>query len=394
MSREPATNDISSLIRSRSNIWRGFLILLILLGFFLRLYDLEGQSMWSDEGLSFYRAQLPLSEIITNTITVDGIATRDTNPPFYFLLLHILIVLTGESVFALRYLGVAVATLAIPLMYGIGSISFGRRVGIIAALLIAISPFHIWQAQVVRNYSLLLTLNLLSVYGLIRFLMTTDGHRRVRWLIVWAVAGLIGIYTHYFGFFVFAFGLLALITLYAKERGWRLLRKQRSLWIAIILSAIILIPALVLAMDRFLAGTQIDFFPVPLSDVLIQASSVFSVGMNWTLTQPWWRVLPVLLVAFAGIWFAWKNQPKATILLIGYQIIPIALLLAASLFNPLYNGLRHLLIGLPPFLIFIASGLVGPFQLNSQSTRSTVRQFWRWLGPALACCCCLVRPSG
>jgi hypothetical protein len=337
--------------------------------------------MWSDEGLSLYRAQLPLSEITANVITVDGIATQDTNPPFYFLLLHILILLAGESVFALRYLGVAAATLAIPAMYGLGFIAFGRRVGILAALLIAISPFHIWQAQVLRNYSLLLTLNLLSVYGLIRFLTGSKEGKRGRWLFVWAVAGLVGIYTHYFGFFVFAFGILALIAFYVKEQGFGRLRGKRSFWIVVILSSIILIPALVIALDRFLAGTQVDFFPVPLQDVLIQAAGVFSVGMNWTLTQPWWRVLPVILIATAGVWFAWKNQPKATLLFIGYQLIPIAMLLAASLINPLYNGLRHLLIGLPPFLIFVASGLVGPFQLESQRTGQNIRRLWRWVAP-------------
>ena len=33
------------------------LLLLLMLAFALRLYDLDGQSMWSDEGLSLYRAR-------------------------------------------------------------------------------------------------------------------------------------------------------------------------------------------------------------------------------------------------------------------------------------------------------------------------------------------------
>ena len=34
-----------------------------------------------------------------------------------------------------------------------------------AALLLAFSPFHVWQSQVLRNYGLLVSLNLLAVYG-------------------------------------------------------------------------------------------------------------------------------------------------------------------------------------------------------------------------------------
>ena len=84
------------------------LVLFLVLGALaLRGWELEAQSLWSDEGLSLYRARLPLTEILSNTITVDGQVTQDTNPPLYFLLLHLVRAVAGESVFALRYLGTA-----------------------------------------------------------------------------------------------------------------------------------------------------------------------------------------------------------------------------------------------------------------------------------------------
>jgi len=85
-----------------------------------------------------------------------------------------------------------------------------------------------------------------------------------------------------------------------------------------------------------------------------------------------------------GLWFGWRKRPKAAALLLGYQILPLAMLLAISLLNPLYNGVRHLLIGLPPFLLFLAAGIIGPFQLEAKEQKSKqLRNLWRVLGPVL-----------
>ncbi|MDA0245192.1 MAG: glycosyltransferase family 39 protein [Chloroflexi bacterium] len=124
-------------------------ITLLLLAFGLRVYHLNGQSLWSDEGLSLYRITQPLPKLLQNTITVDGIDTRDTTPPFYFLLLRGWYLLTGDTVFALRYGGVLLALLAVPLIYQLGRAIGGQQVGLTAALLLAVSPFHIWQSQVI-----------------------------------------------------------------------------------------------------------------------------------------------------------------------------------------------------------------------------------------------------
>ena len=44
---------------SRRTLW--LLVALLLVTFALRVYHLEAQSLWSDEGLSLYRARLTLS---------------------------------------------------------------------------------------------------------------------------------------------------------------------------------------------------------------------------------------------------------------------------------------------------------------------------------------------
>lgn len=101
-------------------------LLIFLLALLLRVHDLDGSSFWSDEGLSLYRAQQPVSVILANTITIDGVDTTDTNPPLYFLLLHGWRILTGESVWTLRYLAVLLGVLNVAMMVPVARGLFGR----------------------------------------------------------------------------------------------------------------------------------------------------------------------------------------------------------------------------------------------------------------------------
>lgn len=379
------TNDTVLSRLSRSSLVLSIaLLLLILLAFALRLYALEGQSMWSDEGLSLHRAlQSPL-EVVNGLIVIDGVETRDTNPPLYFLLLHFWRNLTGDTILALRYSGVLAGTLAVPLTFVLGSVIFGKRVGLAAALLMAISPFHVWQSQVLRNYSMLLTLNLTSVYGLFRYVLAPPQKAQKRWLALWMVAGLLGIYTHYFGFFVFTFGVITLLVLVVHSWGIRGLVRQKWFWLFLAAGLLLMFPAVSIGLDRFQAGQQVDFYHVPLVQVLGQAAGAFSVGVEPDLQHPWFLVLPATILAFAGLLFAWCSSKKAAIILLGYQLIPLGLLLFLSTINPLYNGVRHLLIGLPPFLLFAAAGAVStPDSDTHVSDNRKVWSLFRWLRLAL-----------
>lgn len=324
------------------------LLLILLLAFAVRVYDLEGQSLWSDEGLTLYRARLPLGEVLANHIVIDGVVTRDTNPPLYFLLVNVWRTAAGESVFALRYIGVIAGVLSVPVLYRLGSAAFKNQwVGLGAAWLLAISPFHVWQSQELRNYGLLILLNLISVYGLFRF-----AYRRGRagyWLAVWAVGSLLGVYTHYFALFVFAYTLFFLVVFSLRGR-------PKHVWLGLVAMAAVAVPAVLFALNRFRAGPQIDFYPVPLLTILNHIASAFSVGITPSLTHSGWRVWPVMALAGVGLVAAVRRRPPAVVaLLLGYLLIPLGLLFALSLINPLYNGTRHLLMGLPPFLLLLAA---------------------------------------
>lgn len=340
-------------------------VLILLLGFGLRVYLLDGQSMWSDEGLSLYRARQTLSDVLQNTIIVDGVVTQDTNPPFYFLLLSGWRSLTGERLWALRYQGVltSMAAIAITLPWAllIARGRTGRRVALLMGFFMTLSPFNVWETQNLRNYPLLLALNLLSVYAIFRFILRPQDERRQRWLLVWLGASLLGIYTHYFAFFVFAWGAGSLfvyaLVMWAGRRDWR--RVSWKLLALPVLGLLLLLPALPTALERFAAGPQFDFHRLPPQVIATHAASAFGVGISPSLSHPWLLWLPAVLLAAAGLALAWRMSRAAALLLLGYLAVPLGLLVMLSTINPLYNGTRHLLIGLPPFLMLIAIGTGG-----------------------------------
>jgi len=171
---------------------------LILLAAALRLPGLGRFGFWRDEALSTFisRQQFPF-EILASL--------RDHgHPPLYYTLSHFWIALAGESEFTLRLLSASLGILLIPAIYILGRRLFARRVGLVAAVLIACSPYVVAASRTARPYTLLPLVSLLSLYFLARAL-ETDRRRPLPvtgdWLacILFSAAA---IYTHTWGVFL------------------------------------------------------------------------------------------------------------------------------------------------------------------------------------------------
>ena len=75
------------------------------------------------------------------------------NPPLYYSVLHGWLRF-GDSEAALRIPSMVFGVLTIPLVYALGRTIRDHRLGLVAALLFAISPFQVWYSQEARGYSL------------------------------------------------------------------------------------------------------------------------------------------------------------------------------------------------------------------------------------------------
>lgn len=125
-----------------------------LFGLALRAARLSFQPLWWDEGYSVWFATHPLGQMAALT-------AQDIHPPLYYALLHGWTLLFGAGPVALRLPSVIFGTLAIPAVYLAGQRLFGsRRVALLAALLLAFNPLHIFYSQEIRMYGLVALLSI------------------------------------------------------------------------------------------------------------------------------------------------------------------------------------------------------------------------------------------
>ena len=168
------------------------LFITICLCLLFRVVNITDQSIWLDEAYSIHTAKAGFVGILEKT------TSEDFHPPLYYFILYIWINVFGDSEFSCRFLSLIFSVAAVPAMYLIASRLFSKQAGLLSALLLSISVFHIEYAQEVRGYSMLVFFSLLSMYyfiGMIRKKIFPE-------ILAYVVLTLLLLYTHYFGFLV------------------------------------------------------------------------------------------------------------------------------------------------------------------------------------------------
>ena len=150
---------------ARGTQW--LLLFVIAFGFALRVHRIDEKGLWLDEAFSVWMAQNTLPELMGWLVRIDQ------HPPLYYVLLHFWLWF-GDSAAHVRMLSALFGTLAIPVIFLVGRRLFGNGVGLIAAFILAISPFHVRFAQEARMYTLLSLNASLATLALVYLLTDRD----------------------------------------------------------------------------------------------------------------------------------------------------------------------------------------------------------------------------
>ncbi|WP_238613390.1 glycosyltransferase family 39 protein [Candidatus Oscillochloris fontis] len=141
---------------------------LVLFGFALalRLYHLDAQSLWLDEGSSWQVANLPWADLLRDLVSPSAAY------PLYHLLLKLWIMLAGDSEAMLRLPSALAGAAAVPVIYLAGRVGnpHARLAPLASALIAMVGPFPLWYAQEAKAYSLLLLAAALLVWAGMRAL--------------------------------------------------------------------------------------------------------------------------------------------------------------------------------------------------------------------------------
>lgn len=137
----------------------------------LRLHELGTESLWIDEAITHARASYDTDKLIRDSV-------RRKHIPTYFLMMHHLLPLVGDSEFAMRLPSAVFGAGAATITYAIGAALAGPIAGLSAGLLMATARSQIHYGQEARMYA---TVTLFASLGILAItLLTRDDHRRSR----------------------------------------------------------------------------------------------------------------------------------------------------------------------------------------------------------------------
>ena len=357
----------------------------------LRLWHLQFQSLWWDEGVSIY-----LSGLGIRALTVAKDFGVDLHPPGYHLALASWRFFLGPSVFSDRLFSVFCGTLTVPLMFqfvrsigrfnphplpplpGAGEVSSGKSLpenpspahwgkgmrdlprteaavaqrmvaALVAALLVAISPIDVYYSQETRMYALLPVLGLISLIATTRLFRSG---KPVDW-IVWILIGAAGLYTYYY------LGLLtaaeALVLLWVAAR-----RSQVRWWFLAQVATVALYLPWALLMVRRLGGTALALpaaTAVHLTPTTFLLENWQDFTLGFTLPPGATAVMAALAIAIlVGTVTLIRRDPALAALLVLGVVVPLAGAGAVLLVRPFFYP-RFVLFAAIPVWVLAAIGL-------------------------------------
>ena len=376
------------------------LVLILLVAFALRVYRLDGQSLWYDEAVTAHVASQGISELTRWT-------ADDIQPPLYYYVVAGWTRLSGRGEWALRFPSVCFSLLTVALMWSLARRLFGagrsgQIAGLVAALVAAISPLYVYYAQEARMYAQLTFLCALAGYALLR--ATNDDGRRmtdersrssvvgrpssVVWWLIFVLASVAALYTHYFAFFLLlAYGVCAILAyipgvIRPESRG----RAARQLAVcggAALAIVALYLPWLPAMLTRYRVDRSYWQGALKLGEALRHVAVSFTAGAPETMLEadavrllPWYAVAFAIAVA-ALVWRGMRGRKGerergsrgereqgssgpdliwSLVYLSTCLLVPTIAILALASRTPKFNA-RYLMMVSPGYLLVLAGGV-------------------------------------
>jgi mannosyltransferase len=300
----------------------------------LRFFRLGEWSFWGDEV-----AWMNFSQIIFDYPVLRW--------PVSPLLIHQALKFLGTSEFSARVVPALLGVITVPVLYFLVKNIFGSLAALISALLLAISPWHLYWSQNARFYTSLLFFFTLALFV---FYFAVEENRPFYLLIsliFWALA--------------FQERRLALMLLPVVAGYFiflTILPIEKPVGLRIQNVALFFLPLLPLAI-RF-------------SQPIVEWSSSWANAFGRINNSPFWIFsgvvyyvgLPLVILSVCGAFYLLVNKNRAALLLSLAAAIPLLTLMVFSLFQ--YSANRYAFISLPAFII-LASVAVKELLVDTQN---------------------------
>jgi len=291
---------------------------IMLLATALRVWALDRSPLWWDEGNNAYFANQNLARLAEMSRL-----THDTDPPAHRLALGLWLRLVGASPYTLRLLSALLGTATVLLVLEWGRWLAGRREGLLAAALVALSPALVYYSREAKAYAFVTFFGLLALYLWLRYLEGAERPRPLHY-ILFIVAETLAVGAHYYAaFLVIAHGLWVVAGVVG-GRDRRSARKSMLRWLgAQAVVAAVLAPWVALTLRSAFEGVQALSAGKSLSlpAYLARVSATLGAGQG----APLWAAATALLALGMGaaVGLA-KGDGRRTSLLAYAIVVPLA----------------------------------------------------------------------
>lgn len=196
------SNGLYNYMKLPKNIYLYFIAVITLIAATLRFYHLDWQSLWLDEAATLWYSSSGYTGVW------NYVLSGEYNPPLYYWITTFMLNF-GNSEFILRFIPCIVGVLTIPAVYLLGREWRNETVGLVAAALLAFSPFHIYYSQEARAYTLAVLFVVLMLYSYLRATKT----KQYTWWIITSACAALAFWTHFYTFIptilIFAHALIS-----------------------------------------------------------------------------------------------------------------------------------------------------------------------------------------
>ncbi|NUM25102.1 MAG: glycosyltransferase family 39 protein [Candidatus Buchananbacteria bacterium] len=215
--------------------------LIIFTAGFLRFYQLDHSDVINDEAIIGFRSigyidffsspyQTTPWEWFSDVPAWARLSFHD-HPPLTFVLQHISFKLFGQNLFALRLPFALAGVASVVLLYLIAKNLYGKKSGIIAALLLAVSSYHVWVSRTGLQEALVIFFILLTLF---LFLKALENGQHWWWGISLGLAMLTKYTT-----FILPLGFICYLFFFKRS-----VLVNKKFWLAICLAALIFSPVI------------------------------------------------------------------------------------------------------------------------------------------------------
>ena len=321
--------------------------IILFTGLLIRLVDFN-RSVWLDEVWYATRFGIPNWETLWR---------HCLHAPFYQIIMFFWVRLFGDSEISIRLPSLICGLCSIFLTYRIALESSGKRVALLAGILLALSPVHLWYCREATPYAMVVFLCLLSVYA---FGKLRDAPAKSYWYYIYGSSLLCAVFTHWFaGAFLISFAILNCFT--DKNTRWPIITLNTLITIALGCFWLFKLKHGIRPTgDSFLrAFTPLEWWLL-FSNWFAFANSLWSKFQPYHLNDPAWCLaqLVIMLIFVRGLITGLRRRKtfRGLDYLLYVCVLPLLLLgLTLRGYSHIYIE-RYMLIMVPFYYIIIARG--------------------------------------